>query len=169
MENPPAWADEKGLALWVNKVRDDQAECDLVMLRNTPNLEVIVTKVEARASREGMRYLNHYLFCRHPVNLYPGLLGPPVNEAPVAERFSESRTSRGRPKMEAWKRRLINPIHDAADDFREIQRILRLNYPNQSRGQIYDQALYITSDRCGVRPETLDNHLRRSRRDRRRL
>ena len=76
---------------------------------------------------------------------------------------------RGPGKKTPEQRRAMNPIHDAASDALLIQYYLRHLYPEQSADEVRDRAVEFMAERAGVDPETLHNHLARSRKDRRRL
>jgi hypothetical protein len=73
-----------------------------------------------------------------------------------------------RPRLSEHERRMMNPIHNAADEVPGIQRILRAWYPQQTEKQIYDRALYVVASRHQVKLEALDAYLKRSKGDHRR-
>ena len=75
----------------------------------------------------------------------------------------------GRPKMSSEERRAESPVHDAADEVGAIRAILRRSYPDQRGKQIDDRAVAIAAQRHGVEQDTLENYLKRPRKNRRRL
>jgi hypothetical protein len=76
---------------------------------------------------------------------------------------------RGRPKMSEELRRAKNPIHSAAEEFYMICRVLRQFYPSKSRSTIRNRAITLAEERNSVQPESLDTHLRRTKKNRRRV
>ena len=104
------------------------------------------------------------------------LLGDPmiVREKPKPKR------KRGGQKKTEEQRRLIYPVHDAADDGKFIAEILRHLYPTQTKDNIWRRAAEIAAQfevvGHGLRPRRLSIdsyslylHLRRPRKDRRRI
>ena len=70
------------------------------------------------------------------------------------------RSKGGQPQTEE-QRRDDNPIHDAADEARRIEDILRDHYPEQSAEQIRTAAYGAVAPRWGVRANTLANYFKR--------
>ena len=104
------------------------------------------------------------------------LLGDPmfVREKPKPKR------KRGGQKKTEEQRRLINPMHDAAEDGELIADILRQLYPEQTEANILERAAKIAAPfevtesglkdrRLRVDSDSLFTHLRRPRKDRRRI
>jgi hypothetical protein len=131
---------------------------------------------EAVDAAEGGNYerLAWLLDPRHPLNdkgMAPALRTAlaPSTYTLIADILSGRRKRpKRRPRLSEHERRLMNPIHDAADEVPGIQRILRAWYPKQTKKQIYDRALYVVASRRQVKLETLDVHLKRSKDDHRR-
>jgi hypothetical protein len=111
---------------------------------------------------------------RHPLNgqgMEPALRTTlaPSTYALIAEILSGRRKRpKHRPRLSEHERRMINPIHDAADEVAGVQCFLRSWYPEQTEKQIYDRALYVIASRHQVKLETLDIYLKRSKGDHRR-
>jgi hypothetical protein len=111
---------------------------------------------------------------KHPLNdkgMAPALRTAlaPSTYALIADILSGRRKRpKRRPKLSEHERRMMNPIHNAADEVPGIQRILRAWYPKQTEKQIYDRALYVVASRHQVKLETLGAYLKRSKDDHRR-
>jgi hypothetical protein len=80
---------------------------------------------------------------------------------------------RGRPKMTAEERRMLNPIHDAGDMAPVIERILRQHYPNQLASQVKDRAYAFAEKLKGIdNPQSagskVRDYLNSGKKDRRR-
>lgn len=80
---------------------------------------------------------------------------------------------RGRPKLTAEERRILNPIHDAADSVLAIERILRQHYQNQPASQVKDRAYALAEKLNGIdNPQSagskVRDYLNSSKKDRRR-
>jgi hypothetical protein len=93
----------------------------------------------------------------------------PTTYALIADILSGRRKGpKHRPRLTERERRMINPIHDAADEVPGIEGMLRVWYPDQKAKQIYDRALYVVASRRQVNLEALDAYLKRSTGDHRR-
>ena len=67
-------------------------------------------------------------------------------------------------------RREMKPIHSAAEEFYMIRQVLGQWYPTKSRGAIHNRALTLAAGRnSAVTPESLNTHLNRTRKNRRRV
>lgn len=76
----------------------------------------------------------------------------------------------GRPKKSEEQRREKNPIHSAAEEFYMIREVLRQFYPSKSRFAIHQRALELAAGRNSkVTPNSLNTHLNRRKKDRRRV
>jgi hypothetical protein len=75
----------------------------------------------------------------------------------------------GRPPMTREERFAANRIHGAAANAQFLQRHLRQIYPGIARAAVRARAVEIAAERADIATEKLQDHLRRSRNDRRRL
>lgn len=93
----------------------------------------------------------------------------PTTHALIADVVSGRRKRpKRRPRLTERERRMNNPIHDAADDVRGVEGMLRAWYPDQTATQIHDRALYVAANRHRVNIEELDAYLKRPTGDHRR-
>jgi hypothetical protein len=93
----------------------------------------------------------------------------PTTYALIAEIVSGLRKRpKHRPRLTEYERRMINPVHDAADEVPGVEGMLRAWYPDQTAKHIYDRALFVVASRYRVRLEALDAYLKRSKGDHRR-
>jgi hypothetical protein len=180
----PDWKEMDAVADWAYRKLDDERseqERQFYMLRwdthpGIPMSEIhrwMVTDAVAKARDGNFELLADLLRPEHPMNLHLAKsireTLPPEVWRLIADRLSgRLKVRRGRPRMTEEERRVLNPIHDAADDLPPIESILREAYPNQNAGQIHDRALHGVARHHEVSQDALENYVRRAKTDHRR-
>jgi hypothetical protein len=186
MRKPPRWIKGKAVTRFVEELLEEaelEAEREHYMRRwdthpGIPLSELctIIERDAVEATQRGQPdELCDLVRSNHPMNIH---LRPPLRSRLTPNTFDlladiasgNHKRRVGRPKMADDERRMMNPIHDAAELVPQIEYILHEHFLSQSGVDIWDKATEIAAKRHGVKNvETLRNHLRRSHSDRRRL
>lgn len=87
-------------------------------------------------------------------------LGPEAIALIASRLRGEPIAQRGRPKQTVERRRLNTPVHGAAAELKEIERILRQHYPDEKKN-IKKRAISIAAARAGIEHDKFAGYLKR--------
>jgi hypothetical protein len=176
-QRPPKWNDDAGVAALVNDEFLEWERLDAMesVYRDEPDLTAseLFARMERNAveaaERGDFKPLAEMLKQKNPLIKWLRRdlklhLGPKA-DALLAERITgedRGKRGRGRPKQTVEQRHINTPVHGAANEVEDIERILRRHYPDEKK--IRERAITVAAERAGIRRQTLVNYLKSKRR-----
>jgi hypothetical protein len=174
----PKWNDDAGVAALVEDAFLEWERLDAVDAgyRTEPGIPASElhasmerSAVEAAKERRDFKELADIAALRNPFIRWLRTdlkipLGPEA-AALIAERITgkdRGKRGRGRPKQTVEQRHINTPVHGAANEVEDIERILRRHYPDEKK--IRERAITVAAKRAGIRRQTLVNYLKSKRR-----
>jgi hypothetical protein len=167
---PPKWSEHEAVAAWVGEVMRggamDDAEKRFLATggcgaSSTEILEAMEREAVEAALRGSFGLLADMLEQKSPFHRWePGWKLSPEAIALIARRLRREPIAKpGRPKQTLERRRHNTPVHDAAAEFKAVERILRQHYPKEKK--IRDRAISIAAARAGIKYDTLKDYLKK--------